>query len=221
MNRSEIRALVIEHTNRGDKVDLINSMINVALKKVSSEHVWNDLLTEAVTNFTADSSVLALESDVRRLSEVRVIDGLSSYRLIIRPKKFLVKMYPDFESWSSTKPRFGYKEGTTLYVVPPPDQAYEVRYSYYRRQPNLTDDTTDIAATITDDCVVAYATYRTFKSVQQHEDAALWLADYVDLLDAAKKLDRSAATEQIAQPRGVGEPVPEDYWVNPWIKETP
>jgi hypothetical protein len=221
MNRAEIRALVIEHTGRDDKVSLINSMVNVALKKVSSEHLWNDLHEEGTAVFTIGSNTVALASDLRRLAEVRVLDGLSSWKLLIRPKSFIVKMYPDITAYSNAKPRFGYREGTTLYVVPAPDVAYDLAYSYYRRQPDLADDATDIAAEITEDCVVAYVTYRVFKSVGQHEDAAQWRVDYQDLLAAAKALDRAPAVEHAAEPRGRGRPVPEDFYVNPFIKETP
>lgn len=222
MNRAEIRALVIDHTGRSDKTALIDSMINTALKKVSAEHIWRDLLTEASVTMIPAQSFVDLVATLRRLSEVRIIDGLNSYKLIVRTKSFLIERWPDFDSQADGKPRFGYLEGVRLHLVPPPDEALTLRYSYYRRIADLTDDTTDIVIDIADEAVVAYATYRVFKSLQQHEDAALWFADYEELMKDAKMMDRSTAVELHGVPRDFwGTPIPTDYWVDPFLRRTP
>jgi hypothetical protein len=221
MNRSEIRSQVEDNVGRTDKTTVINNAINAALKKISAEHLWFDLRTEASVVATADQEYVELASDVRRLSEVRWMDGLNSYRITIRPKSVLVKMWPDFSAQFPNKPRFGYLEGTTLYLVPPPNEALTITYSYYKRHASFTDDTTDVTPTLIDEAVIAYATYRTFKSVGQHEEAVQWFADFADALATAKKMDRHSAIERAAAPRGMGDPVPEDYYINPFIKETP
>jgi hypothetical protein len=196
-------------------------MITAALKKVSSEHIWRDLREEAFVTATADQEWVQLASDVRRLSEVRWMDGLSSYKIIIRPKTFLVKMWPDFSAQASNKPRFGYLEGTLLYLLPPPNEALNIRYSYYKRHVGLSDDTTELTPSIIDEAVIAYATYRTFKSLQQHEDAVQWFADFTAALKDAKAMDRHSAIEKQATPRGMGKPVHEDYYIDPFVKEPP
>lgn len=221
MNRSDIRAIVEENTGRTDKTTVINNAINAALKEVSGKHNWRDLRTEASVTTVADQEYIALASDVRRLDEVRWMDGLNSYEITIRPKTWLVHYWPDFSAQSSGKPRYGYLEGTTLYMVPPPNEAKTITYSYFKRHASLTDETTDIDFSIADEAVIAYATYRVFKSVQMHEDAVQWFADYKEALKTAKAMDRHSAVQQRATPRGMGSPVPEDYWVNPFIKEAP
>lgn len=220
MNRSEIRALVRDHTGRTDKDSLINSMINAALKKVSSEHIWRDLLTEAEVTMTPDQPFVDLVSTVRRLSEVRIINGLQSYKLVVRTKTFLVERWPDFGSQSSGKPRFGYLEGTRLHLVPAPDENLTLRYSYYARDTVFTDDTTELTIDITDEAVIAYATFRTFKSLQQHDDAAQWFLDYKEALKDAKTMDRSSAVELHGVPRGTDGKVPTEYWLDPFVRRS-
>lgn len=221
MNRAEIRALVIDHTGRSDKAALIDSMINAALKKVSSEHIWRDLLTEANVTMIPGQAFVDLVSTLRRLSEVRIMDGLNSYKLIVRTKSFLVQRWPDFAVQANGKPRFGYLEGTRLHLVPAPDENLQLRYSYYARHADLTNDTTDITIDITDEAVIAYATFRTFKSLQQHEDAAQWFLDYEEAIKDAKDMDRSTAEELHGVPRDSGDPVPTEYWLDPFMRRPP
>lgn len=221
MNLSEIRDLVIEHTNRSDKATLIDSMINAALRKVSSEHTWRDLLEEADVTLIANQSFIALASNVKRLAQVSIIDGLSSYPLLVRPKKWIIDRWPDLDSQSPNRPCYGYLEGRTLYLMPPPNEAFTLRYSYYRRHDSLSSDTDELEFDHIDEAVIAYATYRTFKSLQQHEDAALWFADYKEVLKDAKKMDHSPAVTRIADQRGRGEPVRSNYWLDPFQKEVP
>jgi hypothetical protein len=221
MNRAAIRSQVEENTARTDKTTTINNAIDAALKKISSRHNWRDLLTEATVICVIDQEFIALASDVRRLAEVRWMDGLSSYEIEIRPKSWLIHMWPDFSVQPSNKPRFAYLEGTTLYMTPRPATANTLKYSYYKRHASLTDDNTSIDFTIADEAVIAYATYRVFKSVQMHEDATMWLADFQQALKDAKEMDRHSGIVRQATPRGLGEPVHEDYYLDPFVKEAP
>ena len=155
---------------------------------------------------------------MRRLSEVRLIDGLNSYKVDIRTKKFLAERWPDFDSQADGKVRFGYLEGKRLHLVPPPDEALALDYSYYPRHAVFSDDTTDLTIDIIDEAVIAFATYRVFKSLQQHEDAVMWFADYKESLKNAKDMDRSSAVELHGVPRGMGSPVPTEYWLDPFLR---
>ena len=221
MNRADIRAIVVDHTGRTDKVTLINRMITAALKKVSSEHLWRDLLTESTVVMVIGSETVTLASEMRRLSEVRILNGLSSYELVIRPKVWLVERWPDFSSLSNSKPRFGYLEGRILHLLPPPDEALTLKYSYYKRVTDLTDETTELEFDIIDEAVIAYTVYRVFKSLQMHEDAVLWFADYKEQIKDAKTMDRSSAVQIIATQRGEGRPIQSNYDLNPFIKGPP
>ena len=221
MNRLEIRNLVIDTTGRSDKESLINSAINIALNKVSSSHLWNDLLTEASLTLTVDATSVSIESDVRRLVEVRVLDGLSSYKLRVRSMDWVVKMFPDLSIHSSRKPRYGYLQVTTLHFVPKYDSTYTVKYSYYKLHPDLTNDTTNILILQADEAVIAYATHWVFKSLQLHEDANQWLGLFAVELANAKRADRSSAVEFVADQRGRNVYTSGDYWFDPFVRSVP
>lgn len=220
MNRLQIRNLVIETTGRDDKTTLINSAINIALNKVSAEHLWSDLMTEATATMTAGTNTLALASDLRRLIEFRVMDGLQSYKLIILPKSRVLGWFSDPTAYSNTKPRYGWLEGTTLSVVAPPDAAYECDYTYCRLHPDLDADDESVLIPQVDEAVVAYTTYWTFKSIEKHEDAQQWLGDYAILIRDAKKVDSSPAVERPGVERGSGHPLTPDFHLNPFIRGT-
>jgi len=185
------------------------------------EHLWSDLQVAATATFTIGQTTLALASDMRRLTVVLVLDGLNSYRLTLLNKTQLKTRYPDFTAWTNQKPRFGFLAGTTLTVVPPPDSAYPVDYTYYRLHPALANDAGILLITQADEAVIAYTTYRLFKSIQQHDDAKEWLIDYAIHLRDAISADRSPAVEMMAEPRGRGRPVPVDYWIDPFVQTTP
>lgn len=221
MNRAEIRNLVIDHTGRSDKASLINSMITAALKKVSSEGLWRDLLTEQSVSLIVGQAFIALVAGAQRVSEVRIIDGLSSYELEVRPKSYVTERWPDFDSFDNGRPYVAYIEGRFIHMVPAPDTAFTLKYSYYKRTADLADDTTSLEVTIFDEAVIAFATYRTFKSLQMHEDAALWFADYREALKDAKMMDKSGVVQQQGTPRGEGKPIQANYWLNPFQKRVP
>lgn len=228
MNRAEVRNLVIETTGRSDKTTLINSAINIALNKLSSEYLWNDLLTEASANLTVGSNAVSLASNMRRLSEVRLLDGLNSHEIIVKRRTWIAEMFPDITAYAASRPRYAYVSGTTLYLVPAPDAVYNgIEYSYYRMHPDLTDDSTDILIPQADEAVIAFTTYWVFKSIEKHEDAAQWFAEYQMLVRDAKRVDRDSAVDSTATPRGQsqgytrGNVVPGDYWLNPFYKGVP
>jgi hypothetical protein len=218
---SAIRTLVEAAIGRTDKTTTVNSAINIAQSKVASEHLWNDLLTEASVTLVADQGTIGLASDMRRLSEVRLIDGLNSYRIIVLPKTKFSRFYPNPTALSSSKPRFAYLQGTTLHFAPPPDSTYTVTYSYYVIPADMTDDAHTTSIPQADEAVISYAVYWMFKSMEKHDDAVQWLGDYEDQLKDARRVDRSSATQEMAIRRRAGGPINEDYWIDPFIGHYP
>lgn len=220
MNRAEIRNLVIDHTGLTNKVSLINSMITAALKKVSAEKDWGDLLTEASVSTIVDVETVVLATGLRRLTEVRLIDGLSSYEIEVRPKNWIVERWPDLSALASSRPRYAYLQGINLHLVPPPNTIWTIKYSYFKRAADLTNETTELVPDIFDEAVIAYATYRTFKSVQMHEDAIVWFADYREAIKDAKRMDTSSAIQRKATPRGYGQAIQSNYNLDPFVRRT-
>ena len=217
MNRAEIRTLMEAATGRTDKTTTFDSAINIALRKVSSEHLWNDLLTEDSKTLTTGTNTIVLATDTRRLSEVRVIDGLNSYRLIVFPKTKFSMMYPNPTALSNQKPRVAYLQGTTLHMAPPPDSTYTIKYSYYKLHADFTDNVTETDIPQADEAVVSYAIYWIFKSIEQYDSAVRWFADYEDQLKDAKRVDLSSAITVIATPRPSRTSINPDFWVDPFV----
>ncbi len=221
MNRADIRNLVIAHTGRTDKASLINSMITAALKKVSSEMLWGDLLTEASVTLIPNQAFIDLDAATVRLAEVRIIDDLSSWKVDIRTKNWILSRWPDLGSQAFTRPNYAYLEGKRLHMMPGPDTNWTMEYSYYKRAADLTDDSTELVPAHADEAIIAFATYRTFKSLQMHEDANLWFADYRGAIADAKKMDRASAVNTIAEQYGQPRGVRSNYHLDPFIKKVP
>lgn len=204
MNREDVRNLVIAATGRPDKADTINEAINMALRKISSQRLWSDLLTEATATSTIGVAAVALDSNMRRLNTVRLVLGLNSYPIPVRTKFWVDRYYPQAPSMANGRPAVAYQSGHNLVLIPAGDIAYDIIYNYYRIHPDLTDDLTEILISQIDDAVVSYATYWLFKSILQHDDAKRWFEDYtMQLRDAMRVDSQNNALNIQATPRGV------------------
>jgi len=222
ITRSTIRGLVEDATGRTDKATLINSAIDIAVEEVSTQHLWSDLMVEADATMIVSNPDIALASDVARVAEIRIIDSNLSRRLEIRPKSWIVRHFPNPVAVSTGKPRYGYIEATTLTVVPIPDTAYTIRYSYFKLHIALASDTSTVLIRHIGPAVVAYATFWVFQSIEKHEDAQRWLMSYLQLLLSAKKVDRAnAAIVYVADQRGDLPVSSNDYWLDPFVKVMP
>ena len=218
MTRATIRGLVEDAIGRTDKTSLVNSAIDIAVEEVSTQYRWSDLLSEDDVTMTIGTQSVALDAtDLARITEIRVIDGTTSRPITIRSKSWVVTHFPNPSSVSSGKPAFGYLEGTTLFVVPLPDEAYTIRYSYYRLSPALTTDPQTVLVRHSGPAVVAYATFWVFQSIEKHEDAERWLATYLKVLESAKTADKeNSVVKQVFDQRGQVF-VSGDYWLDPFV----
>ncbi len=221
LTRAQIRTLVLDATGRTDKTTLINTAIDLGVEEFSTQYRWSDLLIEADATLTADVQSVALASDVARIIEIRLIDGNNSRTLRIRSKDWIVKHFPNPSATNSAKATFGYLQGTTLFVVPIPDSAYTIRYSYYKLSAALTTDAQEVDVRHSGAAIAAYATYWVFQTVEKHEDAERWLATYLKLLDSAKRTDKeNSVTTQVFDQRGEIL-VSQEFWLDPFVGGTP
>lgn len=225
MNRSEIRNLVVENTRRTDKTSLINSAINIAVAELSSQRTWSDLQLEADLTTTASVASVDLPSDYHRLVEGRLVVAGSNFlsrQIQIYPKTWVVKHYPNPENIAVGKPVLGYLEGTKLFLVPYPDDAYTLKITYFRLHPALATDSDTVLIRHGSQAVVAYATAWTFRAIEKHQDAAEWMQTYAQLLATAKEVDTSnSAVQRVAEPRGAAVPLVQEYWLDPFTKHMP
>lgn len=224
MNRAAIRNLVAESIGRtdGSKDSLINSAIDLAVVKVSLIRYWPQLQVAATVAIVLDDLSVALATDAIRVTEIRLTDGTSlAWRLKIRQKEWIVRRYPDPSFLSAGKPRWGYIENKTLFVLPKSDASYTIDYTYFRVHPALATDTDSPLIDGIDAAIVSYAIYWVFRTLQQLEDAKLAFQGFRDELSDAIRADRLSVEETIASPWNERMPVSPDYWLDPFVRSMP
>lgn len=219
MNREALEELVYESTGRRDKASLTLSALNLAVVEVSKARLWSVLQTEADVTTTANVASVALDSNAERISEIRLIDGLNSVPLCIRPKTWLTQHIPYSGSYSASRPVWGYLEGKTLVLFPIPDAAYTIRYTYYKIHPSLDTNTSELLLDHLSAAVVAWATSWVFKALEKFEESDRWLRLAQSLVSDAKGFD--AANSVITyRTTGRDEAVPSSMtpWLDPFAK---
>ncbi len=225
MTRESLENLVTEATGRSDKLTLIRSALSLAIAEVSSQRLWSDLMVRDEVTIAAGALSVDLASDVARVFEITVVDGLSSRPLFCRSKKWLVERVPAPESNSTGTPTYGYLEGQTLYVLPRPTDTTVLRYSYYRLHPELDSPTSTLLIRHATAAVAAYATFWVFQSIEKMKEAEQWYATYLKQIESAKKVDSdNSVTKFEMTPRGrtgSDQNVWSNYWLDPFVKTMP
>jgi len=225
MNRSDIRALVVDATGRADKDTEINNAINLAVGEVSAARNWSDLFVESSTSVTASSLSVLLDTDLARLVELRVLDTTASlaWRLSIRTKQWLLRRVPYPPYKPVGKPRFGYLEGKTLYLYPVPDIDYVFRYSYFRLHPKLVNDSSEILIRQADSAVAAFATYWILQSLERQVEADKWFVTYTRVLKSAMEVDKGNTVVKIQVSEHADEfrYISQDYKNDPFARSMP
>lgn len=228
MNRQDLENLVIGATGRSDKLELIRSALNLAVEELSTKRTWKDLQVEDEVTISSGAQNVALASDVARVQEIRVINGLLSYPLLVREKKWLTDWTPNLAALSTARPTYGYIEGRTLYVIRRPNQDYPIRYTYHRLHPALDSATSELLIRKAGAAVAAWASYWIFLSIEKEKEAQLWFATYEKHLATAVKLDEDdSVIQRLATRRtnesnyGPGIATLNDYWLDPFVMGMP
>ncbi len=222
--RLQIRNLIVENTGRTDKTSLINDAIDIALEEISSGHLWSDLLVEATATLTAAAGSVTLATDLRRLTEIRVLDGTSSRPIAMRRKTWLLQKFPNPAASSDAKPVYGYLEGITLHVIPEADVQYTLEYTYYRTHPALAADGDSPLIRNISTTVIAYASFWVWNAIEREAEAKRWFDTYQTLLRNAKQLDRADSAVVVeAEQRGqfINPNAPLEYWLDPFARRNP
>lgn len=221
MNRGAARTLVEQATGRVDKTALINSALDLGVSKVSTARLWSQLKVTASLTLALGTSSIALSSDATRVTQFRVRDGTASYKLAIRAQEWVKQRWPLTSSMTDAKPAYGYLVGKTLHVVPEADVEYTIDYDYYRLHPPLAEDSDLLLIDAADAAVIAYASFWTWLSLEQPENAAAWKATFDDELRDAISADKASATEIFLMPHNETVAVQPDFFLDPFVKHSP
>jgi hypothetical protein len=198
MNRAQLRTLVLSATGRSQDLALINSALDFAVQKVSAEHSWLDLLTEAEATLLQGQRSVDLAEDITRLNEdIRVIQtNFLDYTLPIRTRQWVLQHFPNWETRAPSRPQYGWLQGKKLFVLPEAVSNFTIRYSYYRIHPVFANDGSQTLIRSIDPAVVAYATHWVWQSMEKPQEAQRWLEVYFRHLADAKKVDKDNSAIQ-------------------------
>jgi len=220
MTREQLETLVNEATGRSDKTTLVRTALNLAVAEISSQRLWSDLMRRTEVTLVEGALAVDLAPGAARIVEITVVEGTLSRPLLGRSKLWCQERFPAPETRSTSRPQYGYLEGTTLYVVPRPNKDYVLRYTYYTMHPDLDLPTSELLIRHASAAVVAYAVFWVFQSIEKLKEAETWYKTYLIQLASAKRVDTdNSATHFAAVPRGRYDASPyQDYWLDPFVK---
>lgn len=220
MTLAELRQSVITNTRRSDKAADITGYINLAIKEIVQIEPFKDLRSETDIPLASGGNQIALPSSTAQVVEVRLLpdaDDLAAasvttnpatlqpamigYVVYIMDQRTLQNRFPNLQLNTRGIPEYCFVTGSTITFVPPSNLDRTVRVLLDGYAPELVDDTDDNPLPSCDNAVIAWASARTFRSLQLWQDAAGWDAEYA----RAIRLARSEAHRrpgQIRQMRG-------------------
>lgn len=192
-DREELRNLVISNIGgRTDKNSLINSALNLALEDIAERLSTQELETEDTTVIAEDDYRIALPDGFLQVTSARLIDSTSSYPMEIKPADWVTDRFPNPSADSTGRPYYGYVQGGYFYFVPYSDDDYSITLSVKLVPNALSDDADYPTVKYIDRCIVAWATYYVYQSMQQYQDAKYWFDTYLFNLDRVIKSKRSS-----------------------------
>jgi hypothetical protein len=219
MNRGEVVSAVETNVGRTDKTLVVQSQLSLVMERVENAHPWSALRSEVDVAIAEDDTSLLLPTLTRKVVEARVIDGLSSYGLIVRDKKGIINLFPNVSAMSSGRPAVGYVEGTTLHLIPPSNDAYVVRLTVLKNHAALTSDSVEISLVGMNEALIAGTTAQVYASLQQYEDSNQWELRFTRALRAAIAKDEERIAEdkrQAMHQQLMSNPTP---WLDPFVME--
>jgi len=176
--------------NRTDKDTVINLGLDLGIVEIGKTHDFRDMFSESDVTVLAGATHADLPSGTFHLTEVRFIDGLMSYPMMIRDKKWLVDRFPNVGALAQGKPIYGYVSGGMFYLYPLPDSTYTLRMTITKLPVAFTSDSVEIPLNGLDLTLIAFATSFLCKSLQMFEEAREWDSLFRSALGNAIQADR-------------------------------
>ncbi len=201
MTRLELRNLVISNLgNRTDKNAVINAALEEGLKQSARLHFFRSLVSESDVAIIADSAYIDLPATAYQLLEVRLINGTSSYPIVVKTKKWLVDRWANIADHAAGRPVYGYIENSDLFLYPISDGSYTVRITVTTAPTFSSSDATENPIPVLDMALVCFATAFVMRSIQMFEYAAPWDLEYGKLFTGAKLGDKKGPEVMKLQP---------------------
>lgn len=194
--RLEIQELVILNTQRTDKIPLIQSLENSALKIAISKHPFQDASVEAIFPITEDATSVDISAQTWvNIRTLRIVDSSTvekSQRLILKSNIWFDKNYPypgdNMLGW----PTFGSKlSGTIIF-----DRPVSENLSLYVRgsiETVFASDSTPCPVELLDIFVEEYVTAKLLMSYHEYEKGREWMTQAIASLNLAIENDTMIA----------------------------
>lgn len=177
MDRETLRNRVISNTGRSDKADLIDDLLDDAIKEIAKAHLFRDLKEACSGTIATSEYTEALPARTRHLIEARIYLTANpevGYHITIRDKNEFLERHPEVSGEANGIPCEGYVEGTTLYFAPPSDGAYTFKGTVYRYPAAFASDSIENPIVDSDPAVISHATWSLLASLEQFESASRW-----------------------------------------------
>jgi hypothetical protein len=219
---ADLRGEVVSNTGRTERLDYINKQINKGIEYFNRIWPWKQLHQVQALSVAANDLTVSLPSDFLWPQQLLLINGENSYQVALVAKSFMLARWSNVQSLGSGMPSIAYIDGRVLYFAPKAVQGYQFSLHYYRKMPALVDDADTILVDYLDEAVVAYATSKTFASVEQFDSAQSWSQIAQNEFLTAKDADgRSMGRLDIMQGTGGGEPTSMDPQHDPFVFNDP
>lgn len=227
LNRGQIVTEVIAVTGRTDKTTQIQTYVNWGIKRITRAHLWSELYTfdktslDTATN-TETVSLSSLTPACRIVLSLVLEDGANSRKLTkVHPRRW-DKILSDPSQYTTGKPNWYTKKGTSLYLFKIPNDTYDLWISYSAWPADLAADESTPALTNKDDLIVTATALELSYSIGDANDIKMWEGRYNRMLAMAVR-DDMQDPDWAPVARGYNSGAEDiqigNYWANPFVKE--
>lgn len=207
LTRAQLRSTVILNTNRADKSNLINQLLNQAISEIFQVKEFRSAEQLETLTLASGSQTLTLVGTPQQVLSVQIVNGSLSFDLCLKDKKWILHRFPDLSVTITTRPVYCYAEGSTIKFVGLANQDYTVNVRYYNI-PTLTLDTDVCPTSIIETAVIAWTTAAVFDSIQMFSEAGVWMGRYTRALRIAMSSDDRSHADRTVEPHGTPAPEP-------------
>lgn len=194
MNRSELRTEVKDRLaipSAGDALitdTYVNTSINNALNRISSERDWWWLAAQATPTFSTTTGYASLPSDFMRANELVINDAVA--------QAVPFESYLDAPNGDVGNAYVIY--GNQIFLTPVPSTAPTATLYYFRSEPALSSDgSSPLMPATYHYAICAYAAYLCAARRQDETRASLYLQEYQNWLQTMNDDNRSTIKKRI------------------------
>ena len=204
--------------NRDDKDALITSWLNQSILEVAQRHGWPELEKSSTLTTAPNTKTTDKPTDMLRPVKLTLQDGSNSRPLVGILIEQYEEAWPRPETASTGRPNYYAYWDEDFYWYRIPDAIYTVNIKYIMVPTHFAGPTSTTELTLLDEVLVAGATYRALRSLQQYEDSRYWRTTFFELLTEAiaNANQRRDTVLRMGSYQAV-DPVRGDFWLFPFF----